>query len=113
MPNPRGNPETLKQFKSQWKSVKTRTIRVPIAIAEQVLEAARLIDENQSFNTDTSGIDKTKIIQIARNAFSLKASSGGKIKDAIAEILNEVDISAKRIKGKWEITDTSDSTLDM
>ena len=103
MPNPRGNPETLKQFKSQWKSGKTRTIRVPIAIAEQVLEAARLIDENQSF----------KIIQIARNAFSLKASSGGKIKDAIAEILNEVDISAKRIKGKWEITDTSDSTLDM
>lgn len=45
MANPKGNPQTLVPFQSKWKSGPTRTIRVPIALAEQVLGIARLIDE--------------------------------------------------------------------
>ncbi len=46
MANPKGNPKTLKPYKPKWRSGKTQTIRVPIAIADKVLEAARLIDES-------------------------------------------------------------------
>lgn len=45
MVNPKGNPATLIPFKPGWKSGQTKTIRVPEQIAEQVLDAARKIDE--------------------------------------------------------------------
>ena len=48
MANPKGNPQNLKSYKPKWKSGKTQTIRVPIAIAPLVLEAARKIDKNKS-----------------------------------------------------------------
>lgn len=34
-------------YKPKWRNGKTRTIRVPIAIAEEVLEVARAIDEGK------------------------------------------------------------------
>lgn len=52
MPNPNPKLENLTSYKPKWKSGKTRTIRVPVAIAEQVLEVAHQIDEGQL--TDTS-----------------------------------------------------------
>ena len=48
MANPKGNPQNLKSYKPKWKSGKTQTIRVPIAIAPLVLEAARELDKNKS-----------------------------------------------------------------
>ena len=46
MSNPKGNEATLVKYQPKWRSGKTRTIRVPIAIVDLVLEAAREIDEN-------------------------------------------------------------------
>ena len=46
MPNPKGNESSLVKYKPKWRSGKTRTIRVPIAISDLVLEAAREIDVN-------------------------------------------------------------------
>ncbi len=46
MANPQGNPQNLKSYKPKWKSGKTQTIRVPIAIATNLIEAARELDEN-------------------------------------------------------------------
>ena len=46
MVNPKGNEATLVKFDPKWRSGKTRTIRVPIAISDLVLEAAREIDVN-------------------------------------------------------------------
>lgn len=46
MPNPNGNIATLHHFKSPWNNPKTRTIRVPIVLATEVLEYARRIDAN-------------------------------------------------------------------
>ena len=48
MANPKGNPQNLKSYKPKWKSGKTKTIRIPTAIAPLVLEAAREIDKNDN-----------------------------------------------------------------
>ncbi len=45
MPNPKGNPSTLKPYAAQWRHGRTRTIRVPVALADKVLEYARQIDD--------------------------------------------------------------------
>lgn len=46
MANPHPQLENLQPYKPKWESGKTRTIRVPIAIAPLVLEAAQEIDTN-------------------------------------------------------------------
>jgi hypothetical protein len=47
MPNPKGHEESIKdsRFKAAWQSGPTRTIRVPIALAEVTLEYARQLDK--------------------------------------------------------------------
>jgi hypothetical protein len=45
MSNPNGNEGSLMKFKPQWNHGITKTIRVPIAIAAQVLEYARELDK--------------------------------------------------------------------
>jgi chromosome segregation ATPase len=47
MPNPKGYEDSIKdsQFKAAWQSGPTRTIRVPIALAEVTLEYARQLDQ--------------------------------------------------------------------
>jgi hypothetical protein len=46
MANPKGNEATLKKFQPKWQNGATRTIRVPIALADQILEYAHKIDES-------------------------------------------------------------------
>jgi hypothetical protein len=47
MPNPKGHKDSIKdsRFKATWQSGPTRTIRVPIALAEITLEYARQLDQ--------------------------------------------------------------------
>jgi hypothetical protein len=47
MPNPKGHKDSIKdsRFKAAWHSGPTRTIRVPIALAEVTLEYARQLDQ--------------------------------------------------------------------
>jgi hypothetical protein len=47
MPNPKGHEDSIKdsRFKAAWQSGPTRTIRVPIALAEVTLEYARQLDK--------------------------------------------------------------------
>ncbi len=45
MANPKGNLSTLKSYSPAWKGGKTRTIRVPIALSDKVLEYAHKLDE--------------------------------------------------------------------
>jgi len=46
MPNPKGHEDSIKdsRFKAAWQSGPTRTIRVPITLAEVTLEYARQLD---------------------------------------------------------------------
>lgn len=48
MSNPKGNEATLRKFKPKWYSGTTQTIRVPIMIADQILEYAHKLDESVS-----------------------------------------------------------------
>jgi hypothetical protein len=66
MPNPKGHEDSIKdsRFKAAWQSGPTRTIRVPIALAEVTLEYARQLDQGieprdtvQSSDDETSSDD--------------------------------------------------------
>ncbi len=48
MPNPKGHEDSIKdsRFKAAWHSGPTRTIRVPIALADATLEYARQLDRS-------------------------------------------------------------------
>jgi hypothetical protein len=48
MPNPKGHEDSIKdsRFKAAWHSGPTRTIRVPIALADAALEYARQLDQS-------------------------------------------------------------------
>lgn len=66
MPNYKGNEATLTKYKPKWKSGETRTIRVPVALAEQILNYAHQIDEgvtvsNQSMNLNIESV--TQVIE--------------------------------------------------
>ncbi len=47
MPNPKGHEDSIKdsRFKAAWQSGPTRTIRVPIALADATLDYARQLDK--------------------------------------------------------------------
>lgn len=51
MPNPKGNPATLEKYEAKWKHGKTRTIRVPIALADEILDYAHQLDEGKAITT--------------------------------------------------------------
>jgi hypothetical protein len=57
MPNPKGHEDSIKnsRFKAVWQSGPTRTIRVPIALADATLEYARQLDQGIEPH-DTKGI---------------------------------------------------------
>lgn len=59
-----GNPE----FKPKWKSGKTTVIRVPEAIADEVLAVARRIDEGEAVtqSSGTDGIDAAALFNQLR-----------------------------------------------
>lgn len=134
MPNPNPNLDNLKSYKPKWKSGKTRTIRVPVAIAERVLEVAHQIDDGLSLDTsdksvldvsnklksspasdrnfiaDTSDKNRENIKQILSEAFKIKSNQGGKIKQKISELGKYFGwkIEKANKQADWIISDTSD-----
>jgi hypothetical protein len=63
MPNPRGNPETLTSFKTQWNNHPTRTIRVPVALADEALAFARRLDEGETQGQELESETLTQVIE--------------------------------------------------
>jgi hypothetical protein len=60
MPNPKGHEDSIKdsRFKAAWQSGPTRTIRVPIALANATLKYARQLDKkNEPRDTEDSSGD--------------------------------------------------------
>ena len=53
MSKPRGNEATLKKYLSTWKHGKTKTIRIPIVLAEQIFEYAKKIDADEANQGNT------------------------------------------------------------
>lgn len=63
MPNPRGNLSTLKHYRPKWRSGQTHTIRVPIALTEQIFVYARQLDEGEVLDTDPDCNSLSQVIQ--------------------------------------------------
>jgi hypothetical protein len=71
MPNPKGYENSIKDshFKAAWQSGTTRTIRVPIALADLTLEYARQLDQDAeprdtASNTDSLTDNQTEAMWI-------------------------------------------------
>lgn len=133
MPNPNPKLENLKSYKPKWKSGKTRTIRVPIAIADRVLELAHQIDEGLVVNPndasqqdrsqessffnpqenchiiDTSDIIRLEIENILDEALNnFRSNQGAKTKAKIADLGRYFGwkIEKANRNAPWSITDT-------
>ncbi len=52
MANPKGNEATLKKYEGTWRHGSTRTIRVPIVLADRVLGYARQLDQSTNGEPD-------------------------------------------------------------
>jgi hypothetical protein len=71
MPNPKGHEDSIKdsRFKAAWQSGPTRTIRVPIALAELTLKYARQLDqgiEPHDTGIPSDSLTYSKVENIAR-----------------------------------------------
>lgn len=64
MANPKGNPATLKHYVPKWKAGTTRTIRVPVALADQILDYAHKIDNNSLTQVNHNGNGDSSAIAI-------------------------------------------------
>lgn len=109
MPNPNPKLENLKSYKPKWQSGKTRTIRVPIAIADRVLEVAHQIDEG-SFSDTSESIDKERAKEILTDGLAIASNKGGEIKTYLVELGKMFGFEIeKNSKKQWVVTDTSES----
>jgi len=77
MPNPKGHEASLKKFKPKWKSGPTQTIRVPISLADRILDyghrldsgsADELLIDRQSLETMIKHLEL--VLETPRNNFS-------------------------------------------
>jgi len=111
MTNSSGTIENLTKFQPKWKKGKTQTIRVPIAIAEQLLGLARKLD-NGSDSLDTVNNGKlTELYErngkLTRQCEKLQTESSklqeslDTAEDTIADLKNEVMVlKADLVKSK-------------
>jgi len=90
------NPNSLNnlkknQYRCTWNNGKTRTIRVPVALADTVLDYARRLDSNENTSHDTSELRQSLLeilnkIEVKEKGYKSNAS-GQLIKD-LRELLN-------------------------
>ena len=88
------NPDSLKniephKFKSKWNNGKTRTIRVPVTLADQVLDYAHQLDDGKG--KDSSVLDKlTEIMQKVDNKEKgYKSNGSGQLIKELRELLKD------------------------
>ncbi|MEG4048499.1 hypothetical protein [Microcoleus sp. Pol17_C1] len=87
MPNPKGHEDSIKdsRFKAAWQSGPTRTIRVPITLADATLDYARQLDKGIE-PRDTAGISTEKLTPDAAMMLSKLRAKRKKSKVEIADI---------------------------
>lgn len=97
MANPKGNVETLQHFEGKWNSGKTKTVRVPVVLASQVLAYAHKLDSGESLVTSESikdhgggEIDRetlSQVIQLLKDGLAFPSNNATKTKHKIREAL--------------------------
>jgi len=82
----------LKPFKPKWKNTPTKAIRVPEKIADQLLEIAKRLDDNQEIDNSNNSIVQVKlreiIAKIDNEEKGYKRNSSGQLIKDIKSILN-------------------------
>ena len=104
MPNPKGHEDSIKdsRFKGTWKSGPTRTIRVPIALADTTLEYARQLDQGAEAR-DTTIKANVEVDGIMAEPRDTASKLSEKLTPDAAIMLSK--LRAKRKKSKVELGD--------
>jgi hypothetical protein len=121
MPNPKGHKDSIKdsRFKATWQSGPTRTIRVPIALAELTLEYARQLDQGieprdtriQSDSLTHSKVDNIvseprDTAQIQAELESLRANYDALLETS-ARVTAKLREEVRRLRSALELPDAS------
>jgi hypothetical protein len=86
MPNPKGNPTTLAKYTPKWKHGNTRTIRVPVALAEQILEYAHKLDNGTLSQVNENGVNHIDI-----NCGRDSISNIDKLQDTLTQVIEALE----------------------
>ena len=90
---PRGGARPNSGPPPSWKYGRTTTIRVPRALASQIIQLARQLDEGKIENDTGSNIEYdtrseiAEAVEILTEALKLKSNAGGRIKLEIRKVL--------------------------
>lgn len=97
MANPKGNLDTLKPYQAKWNSGTTRTIRVPVVLADQVLEYAHKLDSGESltqvnevvtlFGSRMTHETVTQVIELLEESLKFPSNNASKTKAKVREAL--------------------------
>jgi hypothetical protein len=90
---PRGGAREGSGPDSTWRLGKTKAIRIPVVLADQLLKAARELDSKGSLKLIQVDRGSEEAVSILAAALTLKANAGGAIKIEIRkalEILREM-----------------------
>ena len=81
--------ENLTVQKPSWNNLPTKAIRIPKIFADQILEVTRLLDSNQSIESEipVSNKNTEQAISILEQSLKLPANKGGAIKNEIREAI--------------------------
>src|SRR4028118_1063127 len=100
MPNPKGHEDSIKdsRFKAAWQSGPTRTIRVPIALAEVTLEYARQLDKGIEPHDTAEMFDNgtdTVIVEPRDTGVHSDTQTDSKVDNIVAEPRDTARIQAE------------------
>lgn len=93
----------LKQFNGKWRSGQTRTIRVPIALAEEVLALTHKLDAGESLDTSDKLVELTLENVELKSKLKKSESLVSSDKTDAATLLNQ--LKAKNKKSKATLAD--------
>lgn len=96
MPNPSGYSQTLRHFSGKWRTGRTRTIRVPIALADEVLAYAQALDTGVSASSSQGGMTRERLDAIAADlledsALTRNGKDRGTIRRALMAFIDRLE----------------------
>lgn len=113
MPNPKGHEYSIKdsRFKAAWQSGPTRTIRVPIALAEVTLQYARQLDQTAEPHDTAKMFDSGTDAVIAESR-DTRVQSNSQTHNKVARAIAEPPDTAKIQTELEEIRANYDALLE-
>jgi hypothetical protein len=83
MPNPIGNVASLVSWKAKWKSGATQVIRIPVALADQILAYAHDLDQGQVRPVSSSNESLLHVIQMLEQVYDTPRNNFSKEKKVL------------------------------